>query len=242
MQEQNDFLKNVSLELIREVDQLMLKNADTIKNVNLELNREKFKHINCDICGYGFLEDDEICIVLKCDHVFHIDCFRNWIQKCKRKCPSCKILVQFYENEIFKKIRQDYSVSVSESYSYQGRFSESNTVNKEQYRATKTYYSAHKQNSTPEGFTSQFIQTQKNHYSDKRMVEEDFLLYNKEKSKKKAKKHEYTIDDHTMVNNQDKLDYELDDDGNIIFSNELIKNKHRRSRKNDIMMSLIHDE
>lgn len=42
---------------------------------------------NCYICLQGYSEKDS-CVILRCGHKYHFDCFFEWAIK-KRFCPTC---------------------------------------------------------------------------------------------------------------------------------------------------------
>ena len=43
----------------------------------------------CIICYDEYNPDDKIQLITSCKHIFHLNCFNNWLRK-KRKCPLCK--------------------------------------------------------------------------------------------------------------------------------------------------------
>lgn len=54
-----------------------------------ELTKQsKFECINCLICCYDF-QDNEKCLLLKCEHLYHLDCLKDWLQE-KYICPLCR--------------------------------------------------------------------------------------------------------------------------------------------------------
>ena len=57
---------------------IKIKSKDTIYN-------------ECPICLEYFRENDKLAR-LSCDHVFHIDCIKQWISR-ESNCPICRIKI-----------------------------------------------------------------------------------------------------------------------------------------------------
>jgi len=50
----------------------------------------------CPICR---IEDSELLLVLKCDHVFHEDCIEYWMKKGSDVCPICCNKIEIQEGQ-----------------------------------------------------------------------------------------------------------------------------------------------
>jgi hypothetical protein len=78
-------------------------------NIIIALNDEEFNNLDkikykedslyientnkeCLICLDNFVENDEI-IKIKCNHIFHTNCIKQWLCKESNKCPICRIEV-----------------------------------------------------------------------------------------------------------------------------------------------------
>jgi hypothetical protein len=77
-------LENVNVPCKDEVIAKMLP----IKYSEVEEKHKKDRNIQCSICLSEY-EKDDLVTLLKCDHIYHIDCINNWIKN-NSKCPVCK--------------------------------------------------------------------------------------------------------------------------------------------------------
>ena len=57
---------------------------------------------NCIICLNDFKEKEKV-MKLGCDHIFHVDCMKDWLEN-NKKCPLCKkdIKICFSVNDMYK--------------------------------------------------------------------------------------------------------------------------------------------
>lgn len=58
------------------------------KYSDIEQKYKEERNIECSICLSEY-EKDDLVTLLKCDHIYHIDCINNWIKN-NSKCPVCK--------------------------------------------------------------------------------------------------------------------------------------------------------
>jgi hypothetical protein len=89
-------LNNIIIRTMEDMEDVKLtlneNDFDNIKNIKftelqeLELQVDNNK---CTICMSEFVEDDDISII-KCNHVFHQDCIKEWLLKYSYKCPVCR--------------------------------------------------------------------------------------------------------------------------------------------------------
>lgn len=54
-----------------------------------EINDPKIDEKKCTICMTKFEDDDQISI-LKCNHIFHEECIKEWLKDYSYKCPVCR--------------------------------------------------------------------------------------------------------------------------------------------------------
>jgi len=57
---------------------------------------------NCIICLNDFQEKEKV-MKLGCDHIFHVDCMKDWLEN-NKKCPLCKkdIKICYTVNDMYK--------------------------------------------------------------------------------------------------------------------------------------------
>tara|TARA_E500000178_G_C17019787_1_gene754927 strand:+ start:760 stop:2361 length:1602 start_codon:yes stop_codon:yes gene_type:complete len=66
------------------------KDLESIKTIKFsEINDPKIDEKKCSICMTKFADDDDISI-LKCNHIFHEDCIKEWLKDYNYKCPVCR--------------------------------------------------------------------------------------------------------------------------------------------------------
>lgn len=80
----------------------MLFPTETLEPVNETLTESEFD--NLTIYNKNDLENDcHICldkllnncnIILKCNHIFHKECLKEWLTKNSTKCPMCRLNVK----------------------------------------------------------------------------------------------------------------------------------------------------
>ena len=77
-------MEDVKLVVKKEI----LDNILTSKYSELE---EKIKLMNskCTVCQDDFNSEDKVR-VLKCEHVYHLDCIDDWLKEYSYKCPCCR--------------------------------------------------------------------------------------------------------------------------------------------------------
>ena len=63
-------------------------------------------HYKCTICLENFKDGVSVVTNTKCGHIFHFNCFKNWIEKniIKPKCPNCNKFI-LKQGEILDKNR-----------------------------------------------------------------------------------------------------------------------------------------
>jgi len=52
--------------------------------------KNNFKGTTCNICLEDFQNTDNIMILKKCNHYYHVDCIEKWLTDSSNKCPICK--------------------------------------------------------------------------------------------------------------------------------------------------------
>ena len=58
--------------------------------------------MECSIC-LSFINDGDKHKILKCDHIYHEDCIKNWVvYKNKQTCPMCNSFIQGMNEAIVK--------------------------------------------------------------------------------------------------------------------------------------------
>ena len=63
---------------------------ESIKTIKFsEIDDPKIDEKKCSICMTKFADDDDISI-LKCNHIFHEDCIKEWLKDYNYKCPVCR--------------------------------------------------------------------------------------------------------------------------------------------------------
>ena len=70
-------------------------------NNNLHINIDAIPNENekvCSICLSEFLDNEMVCKLPECNHIFHRDCIREWLAR-NQKCPFCR-------NDIKRAIRR----------------------------------------------------------------------------------------------------------------------------------------
>ena len=78
-------------------DKRLIDNKKLIE-MNLELKKYNIKELDkksdeiCTIC-FDKIKENEFIIILPCNHIFHSDCIRQWLERTLEEplCPNCKI-------------------------------------------------------------------------------------------------------------------------------------------------------
>ena len=52
-------------------------------------NISKYKNLQCNICMEEYKNKDTV-LTLKCNHIYHKDCIKNWLCNEKTTCPMCR--------------------------------------------------------------------------------------------------------------------------------------------------------
>ena len=74
---------------------LSLNNSELPKiNITVEISSQKFDTITqeettCSICMNEYIKEDWVSILVKCKHIFHTKCIKEWL-KYKKNCPICR--------------------------------------------------------------------------------------------------------------------------------------------------------
>jgi hypothetical protein len=66
---------------------------DEFEKLDKVTNKSELENKQCNICLEDLKEDDIIkegLIKLKCNHIYHTDCIKEWLTKQSTKCPSCR--------------------------------------------------------------------------------------------------------------------------------------------------------
>jgi len=80
----NNIILNEDVKII--LDEVEFDNLERIKYDKSD------KSLECLICLDTF-EDEENLIKIKCNHIFHCNCIKNWLCEESNKCPVCRIEV-----------------------------------------------------------------------------------------------------------------------------------------------------
>ena len=70
-----------------------IEHQEDVKIVIKEEDFEKLEKTKPDIetnCAICLEQIEDTCIKLSCDHLYHIDCCKEWLCKNSNKCPQCK--------------------------------------------------------------------------------------------------------------------------------------------------------
>jgi hypothetical protein len=78
----NNIILNEDVKII--LDEVEFDNLERIKYDKSD------KSLECLICLDTF-EDEENLIKIKCNHIFHCNCIKNWLCEESNKCPVCRI-------------------------------------------------------------------------------------------------------------------------------------------------------
>ena len=79
---------DLSASLIKQFSQPQVYTINDIKSV---------PEGECNICLEDFNLGTEI-VILPCFHIYHIQCFRDWIEQNKKECPFCKFVFTLPDN------------------------------------------------------------------------------------------------------------------------------------------------
>ena len=89
----NTFLNNEIPEITQFEDiKVTISEKEFEKLETLEISDELLQEYidkNCNICCENYKKYDKIT-KLKCNHLFHTECLRNWLCKEKVTCPTCR--------------------------------------------------------------------------------------------------------------------------------------------------------
>lgn len=73
-------------------ENLNLNNLNNVNNLNNLVNNKIINNQECSICVEPL--NDNIAIKLKCNHIFHQKCLKEWLNKSKNKdCPLCRMKI-----------------------------------------------------------------------------------------------------------------------------------------------------
>ena len=83
--------------------------------------REKKYYVQtCCICIEG-IQNDSICRILSCFHIYHINCIDEWLMK-NASCPMCnKEFKNFKDTKIDFKEHEIFEINVDFEYFYSDR-------------------------------------------------------------------------------------------------------------------------
>ena len=82
------------VERIRQTQQLMTHLEDLVFNNELS-QKDEFNIKECTICLEEFKNGDKITRIPLCNHFFHPDCIKKWLNRKKDeyKCPLCNTVL-----------------------------------------------------------------------------------------------------------------------------------------------------
>jgi hypothetical protein len=66
---------------------------DEFNNLDITKDKSSIENKQCNICLDDLTEDElkeNSLIQLKCNHIYHKDCIKEWLTKQSTKCPSCR--------------------------------------------------------------------------------------------------------------------------------------------------------
>lgn len=75
----------------------MLKKKDIVLNIKSAKYNENKDNEECTICKEEFKKEEYVSI-LKCSHIFHEECIREW-GKMKPECAICRDIIEHSENK-----------------------------------------------------------------------------------------------------------------------------------------------
>lgn len=64
-----------------------------IFNQKYQTYRIKKSKKQCYICLESFIPDTSLVKVLKCKHIFCVNCISKWVTSYKNECPICKLVI-----------------------------------------------------------------------------------------------------------------------------------------------------
>ena len=81
----NNILFNEDVKIILDEEEF-----DNLERIKYDKSDKSNKSLECLICLDTF-EDEENLIKIKCNHIFHCNCIKNWLCEESNKCPVCRI-------------------------------------------------------------------------------------------------------------------------------------------------------
>lgn len=48
----------------------------------------------CTVCVSNYKAGEQVVCIPKCQHLFHMECAKDWLTKYKRLCPNCRLEVE----------------------------------------------------------------------------------------------------------------------------------------------------
>jgi hypothetical protein len=85
--------------IILNEDVKIILNDDEFNNLEkIQYDTKSNKCVECLICLDNF-EENETLIKIKCNHIFHCNCIKNWLCEESNKCPVCRIEIGDLNNK-----------------------------------------------------------------------------------------------------------------------------------------------
>jgi hypothetical protein len=101
----NNLTDNIFASLFTSFNDFMEEHLSDLEDVKVTLSEDEFNNLDiskdnslienkqCNICLEDLKEDElkeNSLIQLKCNHIYHKDCIKEWLTKQSTKCPSCR--------------------------------------------------------------------------------------------------------------------------------------------------------
>lgn len=101
----NSFTDTLFTSLFTNFNQFMEQNLNDLEDVKVTLSEDEFNKLKivndetlienkqCNICLEELTKDelnDDKLLQLKCQHIYHNDCIKEWLLKQSTKCPTCR--------------------------------------------------------------------------------------------------------------------------------------------------------
>ena len=95
----NEFMQNEMQNEMQEYDDLedvkVTLSEDEFNNLETKISEDMIINKQCNICLEDLILDKETSfenklINLKCNHIYHRDCIKEWLTKQSTKCPTCR--------------------------------------------------------------------------------------------------------------------------------------------------------